>query len=265
MLNARYKTGSFAAALLLLMSAQAGSNPIFNMFPGRISFFVGFDEKTLEPSIGVTPTPSDKGCLFADDGLFGPGLAKGIVRFAQNGETPLADTKRPGTFVFWVKQIAEPKPIHRGMHDFEKGMFFMDVSGTSGKRLILMKSSDTDWGRGAIWFHYSGKKATGDRFASFVDTRCSTVGWKPGEWRMVAAAWTSDQLWVSVNGAPFVHRPYEVRMDSMLGDLYVRCGDFSKELRPCEFVVDEFAVLTDRLSDEEVKTLYEKTRQEAGL
>ena len=82
---------------------------------------------------------------------------------------------------------------------------------------------------------------------------------------MVAAAWSADALYVSVNGAPW-SKAMCTPLVAMLRPLWVQVNNvYGTKNRSTDGLVaiDEFTVFSKRLSEAELRLLYDKTRAAA--
>ena len=249
----------------------AATNPVVSMFPQNVTFHAGFDDGTVEAAIGMTPDHSRSWKNYVlCDGLFGKALSRGMVGYQQRPEQPIVDGERPGSVVLWVRLNAEQQPRTRGLAKWEGGGGFFEAAGDGGARLIVMKSVDCHWGDGVVMLYVCRKDEFGKLLTRCVGARLTYTDWKVGDWRMVAAAWTTDKLFISVDGKPFAERPYDFPLGKLAGSVYVK-SDYWVEKRDrgnyalSTFSVDEATVFDRKLSDAEVASIYEKTKKEAGL
>ncbi|MBQ6330196.1 MAG: hypothetical protein IJI35_14345 [Kiritimatiellae bacterium] len=133
-----------------------------------------------------------------------------------------------------------------------------------------MKSVDCHWGDGVVMLYVCRKDEFGKLLTRCVGARLTYTDWKVGDWRMVAAAWTTDKLFISVDGKPFAERPYDFPLGKLAGSVYVK-SDYWVEKRDrgndalSTFSVDEATVFDRKLTDTELALIYEKTKKEAGL
>lgn len=239
----------------------AALNPVVDLFPKEITFYCGYNDGTPQPEIGLTTLPPTmKQFHVADDGLIGGCLDAGMPRFAQDSAQPLIDTTRPGSIVLWVRLQKEQQPIPRGLAKWEGGGGLFEVVGAEGRRILVMKSVDHQWNDGAVWVFFEGKDETGAHFSVSAATRCSFVGWEVGEWRMISAAWNAEKLFISVNGKPYVSRPYGKKIGALNGPLSFRASYWKGEGQVSDmFAIDECMVFSKKLSDDEVAQIYERT------
>ena len=264
-----------AAALLLCLSAvssaAAGANPVLDMFPRDVTFHLTFDDGTVDPSVGLTKMrgAAFDGAAF-EDGLFGKACVAGWFRYEQDPRSPLLDATRPGTAVVWVKLRREAQPVDVGKRELplEPGTSFLRAEGPDSRFLIFRKSTDLYWKSGEIWLLHGGlDHETRARFQTYASQRCSFVGWEVGEWRMVAAAWSADALYVSVNGAPW-SKAMCTPLVAMLRPLWVQANSvYGPKNRSTDGLValDEITIFSKRLSETELKLLYERTCRAAGI
>ena len=256
------------AVVLAAGAAVAGENPAPRMFPQELTFHLTFDDETVNPELGRVPitrvSKRPQGGFAFAPGLFGHGLAGGWASYRIGGEQPIADLSRPGSAVVWIRLAREaPEPrVDRLGRKLEQGASLLAFIGEKASYTLGKSPDDTD-GNGTIWFHSLAKRASGQR----VDRRCtprfSFRDWTVGDWRMVALAWTSDSLCVSINGRPFAKTPAGLPLGELpINTLYVRGAADGK---PNWWVIDECSIFNRKLSDEEVGKLYEATKKEAGI
>ncbi|MBQ2632086.1 MAG: hypothetical protein IJG13_20610 [Kiritimatiellae bacterium] len=256
-----------AFALCLAPSSFAGENPVTRLFPQDLSFHVTFDDETVNPSLGATPitrvSKRPQGGFAFADGLFGKGLTVGWPGWKIDPGNPIIDMSRPGTAVCWVKLVKTPKPRDAIGRKWEAGGGFFSVRDDKGNAYLFGKSTDCGVGNGQVWFHCFVKRENGMRVNTWCARSCSVDDWTEGTWRMFAFSWTADALCVSIDGAPFAAHPCPLP----LGELKPTTLSFRGVAygKPGWWLVDECSVLTRKLSDEEVRTLYEKTKKEAGI
>jgi len=249
--------------LVLLSTLSAGAdpaeNPLIEMFPREIRFYNSF-EGGLNPDVGITTiSPSYNRYHLARRGFLGKCLDVGIINYSQTAGKLLVDTEKPGTILIWVKLLREQHPISRDLAQWEGGASVFEVMGSNNSRMLIMKSVDTQWGSGQFWFFYEGDDEHGAHFSMHAAARCSFADWKVGEWRLIAASWTAEKMFISVNGQPYASAPYSHKMQALRGGCYLKTTEWkSAETQPGMFAVDECAILSRKLSDEEVALVYEE-------
>lgn len=249
----------------------AAANPVVSMFPLDVTFHVGFDDSTIEAAVGMCRDhPSSLKNYSLCDGLFGKALSRGMVSYGQNPVQPLVNGERPGSVVLWVRLNREQKPRTRGLAKWEGGGSYFEAMGDGGTRLLVMKSVDYHWGDGAVLLYVCSKDRFGKMLSRNVGARLSYADWEVGRWRMVAAAWTADKLFISVDGRPFAERPYDFPLGKLAGGVYIKTSYWDEKrdrgnAEPADVTVDEVTIFGRKLSDGEVAAIYEKTKKEAGL
>ena len=248
------------------LQAFAGGNPITRLFPRDLSFHVTFDDETVNPSLGVTPitrvSKRPQGGYSFADGLFGKGMTVGWPGWKVDRESPIIDMSRPGTAICWVKLVKTPKPRDAIGRKWEAGGGFFSARDDNGNAYLFGKSTDCGVGNGQVWFHCFAKRENGIGVNTWCSSPCSFNDWAEGTWRMFAFSWTADALCVSVDGAPFTSRPCPMPLGELKPTILSFRGVASG--KPGWWIVDECSVLTRKLSDEEVRVLYEETRKESG-
>ena len=247
------------AILALSASGEPVPNPVIEMFPREIRLYDSFDGG-INPDVGLTTiSGSFDHYHLSPDGFLGKCLDVGVLGFSQTSAKPLIDTSKPGTILIWVKLLKEQKPISRGLATWEGGSSVFEAMGSNNHRMLIMKSVDTHWGDGQFWFFYEGDDEQGAHFSMHAATRCTFTDWKVGEWRLVAASWTAEKMFVSVNGKPYSSSPYDHKMQVLKGNCYLKTETWtSAGTQPGMFAIDECAILSRKLSDEEVAQVYAK-------
>lgn len=255
-------------SVALSSPSLAAENPVPRLFPQDLSFHLTFDDETVNPSLGRTAltyvSKRPQGGYAFTQGLFGSGLAGGWPQWSiGSGERPIIDMSRPGTAVCWVKLVKTPPPRESIGRKWEAGGGFFSVRDEKSNAYLFGKSADTGWGGGQLWFHCLVNRANGSRVNTWCASPCSFKDWKEGTWRMFAFAWTSDALCISVDGAPFVFKPCPLPLGELKPTTLSFRGNSSG--MPGWWVIDECSVFTRKLSDEDVRNIYEETKKEAGL
>ena len=241
----------------------AAISPLVEMFPREVTFYHGFDDG-VNPAIGMTGQGNWKNFHLSDDGLIGKCLDIGTPGYNQNPAQPLIDTTKPGSVVIWAKLLCEQKPIVKGLAKWEGGGGLFEAMG-NGCRMLIMKSVDHHWGDGAVWVFFEGRDEHGAHFSTCARAHCSFTDWKVGEWRMIAAAWTAEKLYISVNGKPFASAPYNKKMGALRGGVYFKAGYWNaKDPKPGMFAIDECAIINRKLSDDELAEIYARTLKLSG-
>ena len=240
-----------AGLLLPVVALAASENPIFRMFPEELTYMQSFDDGTLVPEVGVVKKVQDPStCKFADGGVFGKCLAAGDVAYpnAAGGE-PLMDTRAPGTLICWVRYLEEPKKGEwTGFQFFLAGL---NGPGEPKKTLYFMKLNDR-----AMSFLYERYNAEGKRFPKSASSGVLFADWPKGRWRMLAATWGGGELGISQNGSPFVKMAYDEPLGEHKGDVRIRAPFLREKGR--FYQVDEVAVLNRKLTDGEIRALYDR-------
>lgn len=252
-------------AVAVAVTAMAGGNPVTALYPRDITFLLNFDDGTVNPAMGMTEIRKNFAGAAFEEGLFGKACIAGWIRYLQDPSSLLIDTSRPGTFIAWVKLRHEAPQVDPGKRELplEPGFSIFQLFGKDHRFIDFRKSGDLYWRSGALWLLHGGvDPETGKRFQTFAAKKCSVVGWAVGEWRMVVAAWTADALYVSVNGEPFA-KAMCTPLVPMLDPLWIRVNNVYDPKNPKTdglVALDEIAILSRKLSDTEVKELYDRTR-----
>ena len=255
----------FVCATFAAVASSTPLNPIVDDFSRELTFHLDFDDGTVQPAVGKTTIPREKRDCFRMDesALGGKALVNGQFGYPQDSSVPLLDTSKPGTVICWVKLNRAQEPVNQGLLKLERGSTFFEVIGPDGTQFLIMKSSSMVWGRGAMSFYVNWKDGGGGLKSSSVAARASFVDWKVGEWKMVAAAWTAEKLYVSVDGKPFNSAPLVEPLRRYAGPVYVTATYWIDEkpktkTEPGLFTVDEVSILNRKLTNDEIKSVYEK-------
>ena len=85
-------------------------------------------------------------------------------------------------------------------------------------------------------------------------TPCDYGKWPLGEWRMCVMTWTAEKVGFSKNGEPIVEEAYGDRFGELSG-FAVSAPAINAPGR--FYQIDEFAVLGRKLTDAEIRTVYD--------
>lgn len=249
-----------ALALMSVVGAvRAAENPIYTMFPDELTFFLSFDAGTTQPDVGAVAAPAKPSKVpsyeTVEDGVFGRALSAGRVEFTRDMDGKrLLDLSASGTVVCWIRYM---NPVPKGQNP---GITFfsatLDKTATrSFGRILMMKQ------QGASLMNAFYEYVTDKRRAVDVNRGCSYANWKPGEWKMCVMTWTQDKLGLSLDGAPVYEQAYSERFGTVWRFTLV-APDIRGTARG--YQLDEVAILDRKLSDEEIKCLYDASRAASG-
>ena len=156
------------------------------------------------------------------------GLTGGHFTYRNDGNF---DLTTPGTMVIWVA----------GWQGVGDGAYLWPVRIATGRGVHIF--GRTPKANGGIYLHISGDKQ--HKVGINYDT------WGDG-WHMLALTWDAENIGISVDGGA----PHETSLSAPLdGDVaWIVVGSFGGGA-----AVDELAFLNRKLTDEELKWLYEET------
>ena len=247
------------AALAVAVTACAAENPVYKLFPDDLTFLLTFDDGTAQPEVGAVAAPAKPpktpSYETVEDGVFGRALSAGRLEFARDMDgKSLLDLSASGTVVCWIRYM---NPVPKGQNP---GITFfsatLDKTATrSFGRILMMKQ------QGASLMNAFYEYVTDKRHAVDVNRGCSYANWKPGEWKMCVMTWTQDKLGLSLDGAPVYEQAYSERFGTVWRFTLV-APDIRGTARG--YQLDEVAILDRKLSDEEIKCLYDASRAASG-
>lgn len=249
--------GTVFTALSIHCAAAVGGlarpepvNPVLADYGENVLFYMSFDDGSTQPDIGCV-SGQNVNVRITDDGFFGKGLASGEVRFGLGKTQEVVDFTRPGTMLAWIRTNYDPVTTNR----FEPSFTYF-VAHWSGewKRLLGMKPCGAPWGHGSMSFFYERTTKT-ERERGVAGYEVRSADWKAGTWRFFVSTWTVDKIGFSVDGQPLHLASYKTRLGPFRGNLSWIAGD---EPRPF-YTLDECVILDRLLTDEEIKSLYEKS------
>ncbi len=235
--------------LLAALSAPAGAavtpvDTVLERFNASVLFHAGFDAGTPAADLaGSGGKPQGiEGTAAYDAGLVGRALSAGCVRYGGAGNLNLA---MPGTALLWIS-IARTDPAAAG----EGYLFPLRV--LAGDRKIphgLLMVGKIDRANGChLYLHC---EASGQKHAQIH--AASTLGWKAGEWHLLALTWRKGAIEFSVDGgAPAMAAAPE--LPSAATALLVAAVDNRAAGLRC--LVDEFLVLNRPLDRDEIAWVY---------
>ena len=242
------------AALAVAVTACAAENPVYTLFPDDLTFLLTFDDGTAQPEVGAVAAPAKPpktpSYETVEGGVFGRALSAGRLEFARDMDgKSLLDLSASGTVVCWIRYM---NPVPKGQNP---GMTFFQVSldktpTRSFGRIIMMKQQSISWMN--AFYEY----VTDKRRSVAANTNCSYTNWKPGVWKMCVMTWTQDKIGFSQDGAPIYEQAYSEKFGTAWR--FVLSGPEIRE-KGRGYQLDELAILDRKLSNEEIRTLYEKS------
>jgi len=244
-------------AVAFAAAASAAENPVYTMFPDNLIFLLTFDDGTCQPEVGAVAAPAKPPkkptCETAEGGVFGRALSAadgGRVEFTKDMDgQPLLDLSASGTVVCWIRYMNPvPKGKNPGITFFSIGLG--KTPTRSYGRLLMMKQADISW-MNAFYEYVTDKRRT-----VAANTGCSYATWKPGVWKMCVMTWTQDKIGFSQDGAPVYEQAYSEKFGPFWR-FTLSAPDLRKDSRG--FQLDEFAILDRKLTDAEIKALYDET------
>jgi len=225
-------------------------NPVVADYGENVLFYQSFDDGSSQPDIGIAKG-QDVNVSITDDGFFGKGLASGEVRYWLNKQQEVVDFTRPGTMLAWVKTNYDLVTTNCFEPSFT---YFVAHWGGEWKRLLGMKPCGAPWGHGSVCFYYE-RSTKNERERGSAGYAVRSAEWKAGAWRLFVATWTVDKLGFSVDGQPLHFGSYKTRLGPFSGSLSWMAGNGKKPF----YTLDECVILDRLLTNEEIKSLYEKS------
>ena len=232
------------------LSRPVPVNPVIADYGENVLFYLSFDDGSTQPDIGRAKGQDVKVGI-ADDGFFGKGLKSGEVRFALDKAQEVVDFTRPGTMLAWIKTNYDPVTTNRFEPSFT---YFAAHWGGEWKRLLGMKQAGAPWGHGSMSFYYERTTKT-ERERGVAGCSVRSADWKTGTWRLFVSTWTVDKIGFSVDGRPLHLASYKTRLGPFHGSLSWIAGNGPNPF----YTLDECVILDRLLTDEEIKSLYEKS------
>ena len=232
------------------LSRPVPRNPAVADYGGNVLFYLSFDDGTIEPDIGCAEGAGARVSI-TDDGFLGKGLVSGEVRFALDKAQEVVDFTRPGTMLAWIRTNYDPVTTNRFEPSFT---YFVAHWGGEWKRLLGMKQTGAPWGHGSMSFYYERTTKT-ERERGVAGYPVRSADWKAGTWRLFVSTWTVDRIGFSVDGQPLHFASYKTRLGPFHGSLSWIAGSGPNPFH----ALDECIILDRLLTDEEIKSLYEKS------
>ena len=241
-----------ATVVALLVRAAFAAGPVAELYGPHLTLLNDFDDGTVAPSVGGL-TGQAKDCQFSAEGVGGStALACGSVSYSISAAQKVFDTARPGSVVFWTKLTALPDPPPAK----EPSVYPFMFNNYNVKRLFVFRQNDLNWGSAPLSVYYEYTRPEGGRYVARSDISAGSLKqWTVGGWHLVAMTHTADGIALSFDGSPFKETMLTERMGSLGGQLQFSTYGASSTTK-C--AIDDCAVLDFKLSDEQVKELYDE-------
>jgi len=225
---------------------MAPVNPVLSKFSDNITFYLNFDESNMIPNLasGNNKVRGKGGEFTWGKGLFGKCLRSGQANYF--GPKNL-DFSAPGTVIFWMAPSNWKK--------IEREDYFWPFIGFTKKTKIILGRQGAKWGKTRIYAYATTPKGKKNINAG-VKSGSAKV-WKPGQWHMIAMTWGPDTLGISVDGK----KQLEKSLEEPLGikTPWFLFGAQKSADKGLQVLQDEFVIMNKKLSDDEIKSLYEET------
>lgn len=265
------KTRFMIVALALSMvPAVFAAGPIQELYPNHLFFLTDFDAHAHSL---INDFQCNRGKpLYADgEGLFGSkALVGGEVGYAMgDGKNKdlvkaglrMLEAKRPGTVLFWIK-LREPLP--EGLKYDYGATHFVSLFPDRARLMVFRQDGKSCGFYGvapmSLYVEYF-QKEDGKRLVQRADAHNLKFRvLKVGEWHLVAASYCKDALAISIDGQPFTS--VETGFPFNKGDpWYLGFATYSgKDGQPGCCAIDDCAILKFKMSDDQVKELYDEYR-----
>lgn len=237
------------ALAIPLFAAFAQVNPVMEKYADSISFYVNFDDDTVNPAMAggekiLKMPPKDTG--FAP-GLFGKGLRFGRASYHCPGNM---DFSKPGTLVYWMSPAADWPA--EGKYPY----LFPLIAFPGGGSKIVQGRQNGDYGKTRVYVNVE----TPDRkdWISNGISGGSGPEWTKGSWHMITFTWTPQSVGISIDGKPVHETTLKHPLANSEGDWFMFTTQFKDEGEH-QTMIDEIMIFNRKLTDEELKNLYEET------
>lgn len=226
------------------------ANPILGKYAENITFYLNFDEGNYIPAMakGQQTNRGEDGIATFEKGLFGKCLRTGRPNYYSDGNL---DMSAPGTLIVWVS------PWQWKQIEVEDYFWpFIAFTDTSKIQLGRMRGA---WGSTRIYAYLTAPDKKNNLNLGFGGG--SGKDWKSGEWHMLVLTWTPESIGLSVDGSKLVEQSIAQPLGSKPGFFFIGAAATEKEV---QLLQDEVTILNKKLSDDEIKSLYEETLKATG-
>jgi hypothetical protein len=238
------------AAAFLTATARDIVNPVIEKFGDRLIFHVNFDDEVCLPAVAA----SEKSIHSEfKDSRFVPGLlgkALYIGRVVYKAKDNL-DLSRPGTLMFWIAPHQWTK--------LEIEPYLFPFIAWTGDTKIILGRQKAPWGKTRIYVNVETAERK-DWVSAGVDNVGSGRDWKNGEWHMIAVTWTPESIGISVDGRPVQEKTLKKPLAKGTSEWMMLACQLD-DTGSTQILLDEFSVLDRKLTNDELKKLYEETLQ----
>ena len=255
----RFHATAFIASCALCLTALADENPpeqphstgnqaiqsVISKFDRNLTFYAAFDGTPNASMSNGSYEPTAQKDIKYSPGKSGEALSNGTAVFpGQENLDSLA-----GTAILWVEiyrpaQVAEDEgyffPLMMGINDDAKKSYGTFIIGKMHNSLIYSYFQEGAGGPGNI--------------TKLVHPYVGSLGWKKGEWHLLAFAWKPGCIQLSIDGQPFVKNS---TMPPIAGKAtHITVTALSPEEAKAAVAVDEVMVFNRPLSDEEISWIW---------
>lgn len=222
-------------------------NPILEKHADNITFYINFDNSDFVPALaaGSPKIRSQQGKATFEKGLLGKSLRSGFVNL-EGGKN--VDFSVPGTWIFWIspwKWDRKKKP----------GYFWPFIAFLKGMKVQVGRQAAATWAKTRMYAYITAPKKLDSVYLP-VYGEGGGKGWEDGTWHMIALTWNSDDLGLSVDGKP---QAIKTLPKPLTGVNWFRIGTAKEPRKEDQVLTDEIVILNKRLTDAELKSLYDET------
>jgi hypothetical protein len=226
-------------------------NPVLLDYSSNITFYLNCDSEDMLPAMaaGDSKVRTKAGTFTFEKGLFGKALRSGRATYtskAKNSKLPNIDLSSPGTLIIWLSPWNWKK--------VEKEGYFWPFIAFAGNKKIQIGRQGDKWGKARIYAYITNQGGENTYLPMYGHG--SGHNWKQGVWHMVALSWDPESLGLSVDGSAFSKKTLESPFKHEVSWFLVGA---QKNEKGFQVLQDEFVILNKQLSDQEIKTLFDKT------
>ncbi|MBR2723671.1 MAG: hypothetical protein IKB77_04995 [Lentisphaeria bacterium] len=239
--------------LLLLLTISAAisvnaKNTAVSLFEDNLVMYINFDDSKGAPVLmdgNIKFKAAAKNAFV--DGVSGKAFTGGRLNYTLDFTDVTFNTET--TFVFWLALMTDDKSIDG------KTLNPISIYGKGGTMLIQRQG----WKKQAnLLSTVAIPKKKGPLVRLFHTA--GTANWKKGQWHMVSVSWDTNKYSICVDG----EKTAQVLLNSPLSVYYNdktgKIRGMGISLAPNTFAIDEVMVFNRNLSADELKKLYEITK-----
>jgi hypothetical protein len=225
---------------------MAPGNPVLSKFAENITFYVNFDESSMVPTLaaGSSNIRSKTGEFAFEKGILGKCLRSGQASYfgAKN-----LDFTAPGTVIFWMAPWKWEETAKEG--------YFWPFIGFTDKSKLTLGRQGGKLGKTRIYAYVTTPKGKKNIYLGVAGG--SAKNWRAGQWHMITMTWTPDSIGISVDGKKLLEKSLEEPLGTKPN--WFLFGAQKTANKGLQVLQDEFVVLNKKLSDDDIKTLYNET------